>query len=529
MRSLICFLTVISLISPVAFAKSRRNSIGLTRKITPQRIAQKQLTDSEQSLNRALQLAASKQYQAASSSLFSLAGRKDLAAKQMQIRYILGLMLQEMKLNQTAAFQYVDVIRKKDTEYTQKSIDKLSMVADNLGDDTLLNYAVSKVVLNNFPDEQKDILNFRIGEVKNRAGLKDESIQYFSQVRPDSRYYIQARFQQGIAYLEKNQVNSAIKIYEELYAAVKDLKVTHPNRVTTLMGLARSYYQKGDWDKSIEYYRMVPRDTDAWHDALFESSWAMLRGGQFRSALSNFQSLHSAYYDNSYQAESLLLRAIIYLYICQYDEMEKVLSLYEKTYAPIKNNISSLLKDIKDPVFYFNELEKLSKARSNVKNANLLKNLKINEGVLRNISDIGEVKRAYKYYLNLVNEKRTVERMGAWSRSAVGKYALKIINNRMKNTRIHIGEIMIENLASIKNELIEFYEQASFIRYEMINGQKEQLRKKIANKNLPGAEIDDSLDHDFYVKNGYEYWPFEGEYWLDELGNYQYLGKQSCE
>jgi len=61
----------------------------------------------------------------------------------------------------------------------------------------------------------------------------------------------------------------------------------------------------------------------------------------------------------------------------------------------------------------------------------------------------------------------------------------------------------------------------------MINGRKEQLKKKIAGKAT--EEVDEKVDRTFYVQNGFEYWPFEGEYWLDEIGNYHYLGKQSCE
>ncbi|MNT91393.1 hypothetical protein D3C72_2324820 [compost metagenome] len=63
----------------------------------------------------------------------------------------------------------------------------------------------------------------------------------------------------------------------------------------------------------------------------------------------------------------------------------------------------------------------------------------------------------------------------------------------------------------------------------MINGRKEGLKKKIAGKDLGEEQIDDNVDRKFYIQNGYEYYPFQGEYWLDEIGNYHYLGKQSCE
>jgi hypothetical protein len=82
---------------------------------------------------------------------------------------------------------------------------------------------------------------------------------------------------------------------------------------------------------------------------------------------------------------------------------------------------------------------------------------------------------------------------------------------------------------SVRAELKDLYEQAGFIRYEMINGQKEILKKRISGKDIAPDQIDNKISRDFFVQNGYEYYPFQGEYWLDEIGNYQYLGKQSCE
>lgn len=81
----------------------------------------------------------------------------------------------------------------------------------------------------------------------------------------------------------------------------------------------------------------------------------------------------------------------------------------------------------------------------------------------------------------------------------------------------------------VKAELVDLFEQEGFIRYEMINGKKEQLKKKVAGKDLPKGQIDEDNSRDYYIQNGYQYWPFRGEYWLNELGNYHYVGTQSCE
>ena len=54
------------------------------------------------------------------------------------------------------------------------------------------------------------------------------------------------------------------------------------------------------------------------------------------------------------------------------------------------------------------------------------------------------------------------------------------------------------------------------------------LKKKITSKHLGSVQIIEGTSRDFFVQNGFEFYPFQGEYWLDELGNYHYVGTQSC-
>jgi tetratricopeptide (TPR) repeat protein len=479
----------------------------------------------KQQVNQALALARSGQYEQASNALFQLARRAELQAERPQLKYVLGLMLMEMKLNQVAAFQFVDVIRMGNNKYVKLAIQKLSVVADNLGDDTLLNYAVSKVDLNDFPSQNKDMLYFRIGEIKMKARDFKNAFELFSKVSSNSRYYNQALFQKGLAQLEMNEVDTALQTFQTLLGNRDNAPVTDTNRVSAQIAIARALYQKQDWDGAIEAYAQVPRDHFLWHDALFESSWAMMRAARFRSVLSNFHSLHSAYYEDFYIPESLLLRAIVYLYICKYDEMEKVLSLFESTYGPIRARIGDFIRANNDGMEYFVEIEKGQKVKRGEKTATL----RLPYNVVKNISEQGNVKRSLYYVKRLADEKGRIDANPGYRATPVGQYALKVINNRQRNAKLSVGDMVKAHLLNMRVELRDLYEQAGFIRYEMINGKKESLKTKLAGKDLPVEQIDEKIDRTFYVQNGYEYYPFQGEYWLDEIGNYHYLGKQSCE
>ncbi len=481
--------------------------------------SQKQLAD-------ALTMVRNGQYDQAAVRLFALSRKPDLVDEKMQIKYILGVCLLELNFNQIAAFQFVDVIRNGDSKYTKQAIEKLTIAADELGDDSLLTYAITKVQVDDFPDKYKDMIFYRLGEIKLKNGQFAEAAQAFAKVGAGSRYATQAKFNRGRAQLEANQPNEALKSFQSLLSTRSTASVTDTNRVAAELAIARTYYQAQNWDQAIEWYRKVPRDTEFWHAALFEESWAFLRAARFRSALSNFQSLHSSYYEEFYIPESLLLRSIVYLYICKYSEMDKVLDLFEKTYGPVRRSLADFMNQNRDPMSYYQEVEKAVMLRRDIKGA---APLRIPGNVARHISDEGDIKRSFAYLKALSEEKKRLDGHPVIGRGALGNYANKILSNRNRNTRIGIGEMAKVHMTRVRAELRDLNEQSGFIRYEMINGQKEQLKKRIAGKDISDKQIDEDVNREFYVQNGYEYWPFDGEYWLDEVGNYHYLGKQSCE
>lgn len=476
----------------------------------------------------ALNKAKSGQYPAASQKLFQLSYSPRFAEKRMQLKYIMGMTLMQMHLNQVAAFQFIGVIKEGHNPYVKPALQELSIAADSLGDDTLLNYAISRVNVEEFPREHRDMLHYRIGEFLLRNKQYEQAAQSFARVDPHHPLGPSAKYNEGLAYAEQGQLDRAIASFDQLIQSRRNAPVTDKARVDGIMGKARALYQKKDWDAAIEAYRSVPRDSGFWHDTLFESSWAMLRSGRFRSAMSNFQSLHSAFYEDFYLPESLLLRSIVYLYICKYDEMDKTLNLFGRIYKPVFKNIDTLLNTVTSSDQYFTMMNDILKLEH--KDADFDKKAtKIPYIVAQKISREGDFQNNMNYIRKLIDEKRRIASLpGGWQNQPIGQYARKVINTRLAKAKQKVGRIVHDHLIDMREDMMDLIEQEGFIRYEMINGKKENLKKKIAGHDLPDQQIDQDTQRDFYIQNGYEYWPFRGEYWLDELGNYHYVGTQSC-
>lgn len=531
----IFFIIIAGLIGvSIGWAQQRRVA-PKAKKAVPTRLPQKKIVSTtprqDNELSYALGLARRREYQAASIRLFNMSRNPKFISERMRIKYILGLMLYEMKMYQVAAFQFVDVIRNNDQRYLRQSLQKLSLAADILDDDTLLNYAVSKVSLDDFAKTNRDMLHFRIGEYYMRKEAIDKAIENFASVPAGSSYYSKAKYLEALAFVKKNDLDSALKSFATLAEYKQSAGVTNVDRVAGLMGMARVYYQQKKWDNAVEMYRQIPRDTQMWHDSLFEISWAHIRGAQFRSVLSQLHSLHSPYYEDFYLPESILLRGIVYLYICRYDEMEKTLSLFERIYQPVLKGLDDFLETHKDPHTYYNELERVIKNFDVLKgNTKSRKDYKMPFLVARDIMREGDFKRTYSYIQKLRNEESAIKQMPAvWLRSPIGQYSLQLLKGRLDSSTRGAGNIIVKHLLTMRNDLADNFEQYNFGKYEMLNGKKEALKKKISGKGILTAQVDESKNRDFYIQNGYEYWPFRGEYWLDEIGNYHYLGTHGCE
>ncbi len=487
-------------------------------------------------LAKAKKLAIAKEYEQSSQLLFSLTRSSRYRKEGSQIKYILGLMLMEMGLYQVASFVFYDVISGeirtgRTTKYLRQSLSKLSFLSNALDSDVLLKYTISKIKVKDFPSEKKDLFYYRLGELRLKEKRYRQAAKILSRVDPKSLVYPQALYKMGLAYSEARQGGKALAAFNELYTISENKGVTDNNRVNALISMARVYYANKKWDKAIEYYRQIPRDTWQWHDSLFEQSWAMLRSGRyFRSALSNFHTLHSSYYDDRYAPESLLLRGMVYLFICRYDEMGKVLNLFDKIYKPVNSRIRRFSSSASSQTY----LDEILKGEANYQASRGQQKpqftTRLPKLVLDEIINSPNVRRNLNYIKALEGEIARVEKLTTeWRTSGIGKYANRVIDKRLKSTKNVIGKQARNHVRRLKSELRDFFEQSDFLKFEMVSGKKEAVRKEIAGKGVLKKQITDDESRDFFIGNGFEYWPFQGEYWLDELGNYHYVGVQACE
>ncbi len=464
---------------------------------------------------RALELIKKQDYREGSKQLFMISQSPKYKKRRSEIRYQLGMALLKMGLLSAASFQFLSVVQKGNRHYTRLSLERLSEIAARVGNEQTIQFAIQKGGAQKVQGKYKDALYYQFGKYEMNKGNYKKAALYLNKVSFSSPVYNKAMYNLGLSYAEQKKNREAVRAFSKILS--KNKEITNPIRVAALMGMARVYYQAKKWDLAIKYYRQIPRDTSFWHDMLFENSWTLLRAGKFRSALNGFQTLHSNYYDDVYQPGSLLLRAVIYMYICKYEEMEKMLTLFKRTYLPVHGKVRGILSS--SSTHYYSKL---------------LRSLEEGQGtfpvvIAQRIYRESDFNWLHQYIEYLKSERNTIKGLPySWRASKVGQYALRLVDENLRKSRRQINRVVRRHLVFFQKELQGFVNQEKYLRYESLRGKREQLKKKITAKHLGSVQIIEGTSRDFFVQNGFEFYPFRGEYWLDELGNYHYVGTQSC-
>ena len=207
------------------------------------------------------------------------------------------------------------------------------------------------------------------------------------------------------------------------------------------------------------------------------------------------------------------------------------MGLFEKIYKPVFNDIKRTLAITSDPVVYYRELAKIETQMDKLKkDSKARKSFQIPYIVARQILKEGDVRRTFGYLRRRNEEKSRLQSFPqSWVTAGIGRFSARVIDRRMQASYILAGKQIKRHLTLVQRELLDHFEQNGFLRIEMLSGRRETIKKDLAGKGLFRNQVTEDKNRDYFVQNGYEYWPFQGEYWLDELGNYHFVGVQACE
>jgi tetratricopeptide (TPR) repeat protein len=267
----------------------------------------------------------------------------------------------------------------------------------------------------------------------------------------------------------------------------------------------------------------MPWGEALWLEGLWESSYAYYRIGDYEKALGNLLTLHSPYFQDEYFPESHVLKAIIYFENCRYPEARAILEDFNRRYEPVYAELKALtaLRSGTSAAFY-ERIGAGARAEARGEQASIMRkvlNIALTDKTIRRLDDtLADVDRE--------TDERLPRRPEAFRTSALAAEVLSQLKGQKARLLDEAGARARQKLEVERDALRELLEQALRIKIEVSRKEREALETSLAS----GSQVDVVRRYRFStaVSDEHEYWPYQGEFWRDELGTYSYTLTKGC-
>jgi tetratricopeptide (TPR) repeat protein len=358
-----------------------------------------------------------------------------------------------------------------------------------------------------------------------------QAIDLFQEVSPKSEQYVYAKFFEGISFIRMRQARPAIASFRAILEAVDDGvdKDVDESRMRNLawISLARVYYtaanQGRDIDgvllgQSVESWNKVSQSSEYWLDAVFESSWAFFLADEYSRSLGNVHTLFSPYFENAFYPEALVLKAVTFFVNCQVDNADATVAQFHDRYDPVKAELDAVLAKHKNNAAFFTFLEEVRAGEADL-------SPRVRPIVASALSD-RTVLQHLEYVTLLDKEERQLSKSSQdFQTSPVGEKILTDISIAKAFAVDQAGDLARGRYNRLIRELRDLSNQVDTVELEIATFRRGQIDQELQQQMALAKQ---SRGGDVQVDEEHQLWPFNGEYWRDELGFYRQQVTNLC-
>ncbi len=450
----------------------------------------------------------------------------------LKAEYYLASSFQRANLPFTAFVYFTPIVKAGPQHpYHLKAVEALIVLQEVLNDDFLI-----PSIMNNLYDRYADSwatlnletlarINYLIGRIAHRKGKLDEAKQFLEAVPDTSQFYAKAQYMVGISLADprfpaadeqtrSKNVEAAITTFENVLKIRTRQLDFDDTRHLAYLALGRANYNQGQYQKSTEWYEKVPRFSKYWDQSLFENGFARFQNDDFGGALGSLQGLYAPQFAGAFQPESWILTSTTYYFSCLYDEAKSSLVEYERLYLPMAEKLKPLVEpaEPKDLPAYF-------------KLVNTTESPEVPRAVLNWVRTNERMLGLFGMLKQIETEKTTIDANQSWRAAKMASDLVTYLDQNKGTLEQAAGQTAKARLTEAYRTIKGFGDQVEIIRFEIAKAEKE-----FAETGLDGQALlrKQTLYRPQMPAENWNYWKFQGEFWRDEIGYYQYTLKRGC-
>jgi hypothetical protein len=273
---------------------------------------------------------------------------------------------------------------------------------------------------------------------------------------------------------------------------------------------------------AVKYWNEVDESSEYWLDAHFEAAWAYYMAGQYTRALGNIHTLKSPYFPRSFYPEAEILKAIVYFFNCDYEKATTTVARFNVVTTPKKDKLEKVLKKYKgenqEEAFY-KFLIQVREGEANIDEEiePLVETALSDRQLLRNVGYVQFLEKEQEHF------KKSPP---VFQQSSVGTFVQEKIAEARKKGVAKAGQLAMQRYQRYVDEMGEHLRNGEKILIDIVAAQRNLLDQAIKQGQV--SEVDAKLFGVVNPDDEHFIWPFDGEYWRDELGFYRQEVESAC-
>ncbi len=329
-----------------------------------------------------------------------------------------------------------------------------------------------------------DFIHYHQGVFDWQHGFLKWGNDHFQTITPGSYYFYKYQYEKALYRVFQNQIDDAIAILKEILKGkceARDLKDD------TYRTLARLLYEKGQLEQARTMYRQIEKPILEQAENLLERAWTQYRMGHLEKAMGLLYAFEAPRFQDCFAPEYYILKSFIYKDVCHFKSALAVVHEFKRHYGQSLENIYKRGKPAAD------------------------------HDLLLVLLGQTEINNTWQFLRLLQSEAAKCK---AVCDKPLCEHLTKLYDLEIGKTAAKFKTEIQNQYETMANELLTYEEQANLLTYEI--GLDMSQRARAYHYNADAAQ-------DMEPEARVVVYPFQGEFWNDELASYEVILPDKCQ
>ena len=341
-------------------------------------------------------------------------------------------------------------------------------------------------------DEVSGFVDYYQGIQDWKTGYRDWAEDHFKRIPQDSYYYSRYLHQQALYQIEINKPKKALKIISQILQVENlDDKL----RDESMWVAARLHYELGDFKEASFLYSKIETPVVEQASFLLEQAWIEYQKQDYERAMGYLYAFEAPSFRQFFTPEYFLLKSFIYKDVCHYESALTVVDEFNQRYG---TSLEAIYNRKDETDVESEELLYVILAKKNVK-------------------------KVWSFITVLEDEKASLKDLDD---DNLIQYVEGVYNLQIQDSTYHLRHLIKNEYATRANALLQFEEESNLMRYEI---GVDMYQRVAQNTYVDASQKEKSLKAKKDKRLAQVVFPFQREYWNDELGFYQVSLPNKCD